>query len=86
LFADFCKNNSYRFLETIKINKNLLQEMDNPKENMYVIGSSEPKDKKGLILSGIMKYSSLEIIDFEKYDKDQKAFLHAQRFPLAIAK
>lgn len=81
----FIKTNEKKVPETILINKNLPDEISS-KDSMYIIGCSEPKDNKALVLCGIMKYSAQEIIDLSKDPKDLVCFMNSQRVPIAVAK
>jgi hypothetical protein len=72
-------------MSTILINKNLPDQIDS-RDSMFVIGCSESKDNKTVVLCGVMKYSDQQLIDLSSDQRDLVCFMNAQRVPTAVAK
>ena len=84
-FTEFCRKNESRLLEVLAINKNLITDMEGA-DAMYVVGSSEPREMKKIIMCGYMRYDATEIINLNQNPKDFESFINSQRYPIAISR
>lgn len=55
-------------------------------EWMYVVGTSEPKEMRKLIMCGYMKFEAGEVVNLQENTKDFDSFINSQRYPIGLSR
>ena len=76
-FNSFCRGAEDRILDSLHINKDVIDELKDP-ETLMVMGSSEPKEKKRLFISAYMNFKTHEVADLRKEPNDLDCFSRGQ--------
>lgn len=53
---------------------------------MYVVGTSEPKEMRKLIMCGYMKFEAGEVVNLQENTKDFDSFINSQRYPIGLSR
>jgi hypothetical protein len=82
---NFYRKHRNNMLDVMLIIKKLISCIGN-KDNLYVIGSSEPIEVNKMIICNCMKFNAEKVINFNQSHKDFESSTNYRRYAITISK